>query len=111
MFLLRKLEKGFLQLSPWSPETSFSSLFNPTNSWQKYAKVHSNLNRAILFFTIVFFSLTVVRHTTVSMFHVISNEVNENLKAHIPSNSIYQHKTNINKWAGVQWDIDSHVGT
>ena len=39
------------------------------------------------------------------------NEVNENLKAHVSSNSIYQHKTNINKWAGVQWDRDAHVGT
>ena len=34
-----------------------------------------------------------------------------NLKADVPSNSIYQHKTNINNWAGLQWDIDAHVGT
>ena len=33
-----------------------------------------------------------------------------NLKADVPSNSIYQHKTNINSWAGVQWDIDAHMG-
>ena len=78
-----------------SPETSFSSLFCPTNSWRKSAKVHSNLIYAILFFTIVSFSFTIVMHTTTSMFHVIFNEVNENLKAHVSSNSIYQHKTDI----------------
>ena len=44
------------------------------------------------------------------MFYIATNEVNENLKAHVSSNSIYQHKTN-NNWAGAQWDIDAHVGT
>ena len=44
-------------------------------------------------------------------FLVVFNEVNEHLKAHVPSNSVYQHKTTMNDWAGVQWDIDADVGT
>ena len=50
-------------------------------------------------------------HTTTSMFHVLFNEVSEHLKANVPSNSIYQHKTNINNSAVVQWDIDMHMRT
>ena len=38
-------------------------------------------------------------------------KVNDNLKSLVPSNLIYQHKTNVCNWAGVQWDIDAHVGT
>ena len=45
------------------------------------------------------------------MFQFVFNEVNENLIAYVPSNSIYQYKTNINNWAGVQWDRDAHMGT
>ena len=37
------------------------------------------------------------------MFYVVFNEVNENLKAHVPSNSIYQHKTNTNKRRSKSW--------
>ena len=106
MFLLKKIWKGVpsivsLILILTCPETSFLSLFSPTNSWKKSAKVHSNLIRAILFFTIVSFWFTIVTHTAASMFHITFNEFNENLKAHVPSNSIYQHRININNWAGV----------
>ena len=40
--------------------------------------------------------LYIVTHTAASMFHVVFYEVNESLKAHIPSTPIYQRKTNIN---------------
>ena len=66
---------------------------------------------ATLFFTVSSFSFTIVMHTTPSMFQFVFNEVNENLIAYVPSNSIYQYKTNINNWAGVQWDRDAHMGT
>ena len=47
--------------------------------------------------------LYIVTHTTASIFHVVFSEANDNLKPHVPRNSVYQHKTNINNSIGKRW--------